>query len=53
MYTKGGSVTKLEDMSSAKIFKNVTDNGSNMVKGLRCLACIDHTIERNVRLFMT
>ncbi len=32
------------------IFKTVADNGSNMVKGWHSLACIDHTIERSVRL---
>ena len=32
------------------IFKKVADNGSNVVKGWRSLACIDHTIERSVRM---
>jgi hypothetical protein len=32
------------------IFIKVADNGSNLVKGCHSLACIDHTIERSVRL---
>ena len=32
------------------ILKKVADNGSNMVTGWRSLACIDHTIERSVRM---
>jgi hypothetical protein len=32
------------------IFQKVSDNGSHMVKGWRSLPCIDHTIERSVRM---
>jgi hypothetical protein len=32
------------------IFQKVVDNDSNMVKGRHSLPCIDHTIERSVRM---
>ena len=32
------------------IFEKVADIGSNVVEGWRSLACIDHTIERSVRM---
>ena len=55
-YVKQKTEEVLLDLGIAKvghddgIFKKVADNGSNMVKGWHSLACIDHTIERSVRL---
>jgi hypothetical protein len=55
-YVKKKTEEVLLDLGIAKvghddgIFKKVADNGSNMVKGWHSLACIDHTIERSVRL---
>ncbi len=53
-YVKKKTEEVLLDLGIAKVghdhCQKVADNGSNMVKGWHSLACIDHTIERSVRL---